>query len=142
MVEFVTEKHAHTFDKLQKLCIILTDQVATDLVKLSKFLRKAKIYNASSFFFKKMLQILRFVYTVLCSFYISSFVKFKVSFFFKKNMFLTHISNTNFPNLSNLLEWAEVKISRTLSFESPRVLHKIRSLMNTNQLVSLGTFRG
>ena len=111
VVEFVTEKHAHTFDKLQKLCIILTDQVATDSVKLSKFLRKAKIYNASSFFLKKMLKILRFVYTVLCSFYISSFVKFKVSFFKKK-----YVSNTHFKyKFSKFIKFT--RMGRSKDFE-------------------------
>ena len=35
VVEFVTEKHAHSFNKLQKICILVTDQVATGSVKQS-----------------------------------------------------------------------------------------------------------
>ena len=113
VVEFFTEKHAHTFNKLQKLCIILTDQVATDSVKLSKFFRKAKIYNASSFFLKKKkLKILRFVYTVLCSFYVSSFVKFKVSFFIKKR----YVSNTHFKyKFSKFIKFT--RMGRSKDFE-------------------------
>ena len=35
VVEFVTEKHAQSFNKLQKICILVTDQVATGSVKQS-----------------------------------------------------------------------------------------------------------
>ena len=44
VADFFTEKHAHTFSKLQKICIRVTDQVATDSVQQSWFLRTAKMY--------------------------------------------------------------------------------------------------
>ena len=50
-----------------------------------------KSQNAESFkhLKKKYLKLLRSTYTFLWSFYISSYVNFKISFY--KNMFLTHI---------------------------------------------------
>ena len=52
VVEFVTEKHANSFNKLQKICILVTDKVASGSVKQSEFLRKPKMCNASSIFVK------------------------------------------------------------------------------------------
>ena len=82
----------------KKICILVTDQVATGSVKQSQFLRITKMYISSSIFLKNALTYCASPTYFLCSFYVRSYVKFKDSSL--KVMFPTHVFQIFYPKFS------------------------------------------